>query len=112
MITLGFGKHLDQIKFEDGPAMIILGATSGVFAIIGVAWSKTSFALTLLRIGDGWVKWVLWIIIITMNIALGLTPLLHMTSCRPVRRSWDLSIPGECMDPKILVKYDLFSAGE
>jgi hypothetical protein len=87
MITKGYGKHADRVALEDIPSLALWGLTSGVFAIAAVAWSKTSFALTILRISDGWVKWLVWFIIISMNVALSLTPILHWTACRPLSKA-------------------------
>ena len=74
---------------------------------------QESFALTLLRLTDGWTKWAVWFIIVSMNLAMGISALLPFVACTPIQRSWNPFITeGHCFDPKIIVDYDIFSAGE
>jgi hypothetical protein len=50
--TLGFGKHFLAINPEVLPRMALMGIVVGVFAIYTAIFSKTSFAITLLRISE------------------------------------------------------------
>jgi len=50
----------------------------GFFSIVSAAWSKTSFAITLLRISDGWTYKFIWFIIISVNLSLGLAAAVHL----------------------------------
>ena len=85
---------------------------AGTFSIVSAIWSKTSFALTLLRLTDGRFKLIIWVIIITMNIAMGLSALFIWVQCQPVQKSWNFLVPGTCWPPYVLVNYDIFSAGK
>lgn len=48
--------------------MRILINISSCGTLIGQAWTKTAFAVTLLRMGNWWQKWALWFCIVTMNL--------------------------------------------
>lgn len=48
--------------------MRILINISSCGTLIGQAWTKTAFGVTLLRITDSWQRWVLWFCIVTMNL--------------------------------------------
>jgi hypothetical protein len=111
LVGLGYGRHFDQAKIEDVPKLATLALTSSIFIVAAIAWSKTSFGLTLLRISDGWIKTLVWVIIISMNILFAISPLLHFVACAPIRKSWNPLVPGTCWDPKVYVYYDIFVSG-
>jgi hypothetical protein len=48
--------------------MHILINISSCGTLIGQAWTKTAFGVTLLRMSNQWQRWVLWFCIVTMNI--------------------------------------------
>lgn len=52
-------------KWDD--RMHILINISSCGTLIGQAWTKTAFGVTLLRMSNQWQRWVLWFCIFTMN---------------------------------------------
>lgn len=48
--------------------MRILITISSCGTLIGQAWTKTAFGVTLIRMSNEWQRWILWFCIITMNI--------------------------------------------
>ncbi|TDZ28652.1 hypothetical protein C8034_v011840 [Colletotrichum sidae] len=52
-------------KWDD--RMSILISISSCGTLIGQAWTKTAFGVTLLRMSNQWQRWVLWFCIVTMN---------------------------------------------
>ncbi|KAI0133559.1 hypothetical protein BJ170DRAFT_166117 [Xylariales sp. AK1849] len=48
--------------------MHILINVSSCGTLLGQAWTKTAFGVTLLRLTNGWQQWILWFCIATMNI--------------------------------------------
>lgn len=90
------------------PLLVIMNVT-GSFSVTAAIWSKTSFGITLLHLTEGWVKIVTWVIILSMNIAMGLSALFPWVNCTPVQKAWDSSLPGTCWKPEVLVHYNLFS---
>jgi hypothetical protein len=85
---------------------------AGTFSIVAAIWSKTSFAFTLLRLTEGKTKTFVWFIIISMNIAMGLSALFIWVQCTPLYKSWNFMADGTCWPINVLVDYDIFSAGE
>lgn len=83
---------------------------AGTLSLTAATWSKTSFALTLLRLTNGWTKGLIWFIIITTNIAMGLSALFIWVQCMPIRKSWDPFVDGRCWSPTVIVHYNIFSA--
>jgi hypothetical protein len=53
-------------KWDDRMHILINITSCGT--LIGQAWTKTAFGVTLLRISNGWQKHVIWFCIATMNI--------------------------------------------
>jgi hypothetical protein len=59
--------YVSQTGEWDRHMHIIINITS-CGTLIGQAWSKTAFGVTLLRISNTWQKYVLWFCIATTNI--------------------------------------------
>ncbi|KAE9369367.1 hypothetical protein N431DRAFT_380251 [Stipitochalara longipes BDJ] len=108
--SLGFGKHFLAINPSNLPRMGLLGIIAGVLAIFAAIYSKTSFAITLLRISEGRTRILLWFIIISVNIALGGSALIPWIQCRPVEKNWNLMAPGKCWNLKIFSYYGMASS--
>ena len=108
-IQHGYGRHTSQVSEEDRHINNRLGAAGMLCCTLAAACSKTSFGMTLLRISEGWIRRVLWFLIITMDIVLGAFLLIQLIMCRPLAKHWDHSIPGECWDRSVLAKVGLFS---
>ncbi|ETS78578.1 hypothetical protein PFICI_10640 [Pestalotiopsis fici W106-1] len=107
----GFGKHSWDIPFKNYPSMLFVSAFAGTFMIIGAAWSKTAFAVTLLRISTGWQKSFIWFIIVSVNAVLGASAVMTWARCWPVEKLWMMSVAGECWSYKFNVRYNIFTAG-
>jgi len=52
---------------------------------------------------------VVWFIIISVNVSLGLSVLLSWVQCRPLNAAWDPSVKGECWDRDVMKNYNIFS---
>ncbi|KAI0595436.1 hypothetical protein F4775DRAFT_595222 [Biscogniauxia sp. FL1348] len=77
----------------------LLDLVAGTLFFLGSAWSKTSFALTLLRIAGTRLKLGLWFIIISMNALIAISVILRWVQCQPVRKVWDFyGTEGTCLD--------------
>lgn len=53
-------------KWDD--RMHILINISSCGTLIGQAWTKTAFGITLLRMSNRWQSWILWFCIVSMNV--------------------------------------------
>jgi len=109
LISLGYGKHVWDFPPENFPKFSLPVAVRAVFSLTSLAWSKTAFGVTLLRLTNGWMKGVVWFVIITVNISLGVSALLFFVQCTPLAAAWDMTVKGVCMDNKILFHYNVFS---
>ncbi|KAH6843453.1 putative integral membrane protein [Chaetomium sp. MPI-CAGE-AT-0009] len=110
-VSLDYGKNLYDMRPENLPKMPFIAVFAGFFSVLAAAWSKTSFALTLLRLSGGWMKAVIWFIIITMNAILGTAMLFMWIKCQPFAKVWDSSLDGWCIDPNKIVVLFQWSAG-
>jgi hypothetical protein len=81
-----------------------------VFSSLGAAWSKTSFAITLLRVTDGRLKLGLWFIIVTLNIVLTFNAILSFIWCNPASKAWNPFMQGVCWERNIVINYSIFGA--
>ncbi len=112
-VTHGFGKHIYALSPEELSNTAFLWEWVGTFAILAVTLSKTSFAVTLLRVMDGSsLRLLLWFIIITMNVAMCLSAVFGWIRCMPVAKGWNPDMPGQCWAPGIYGQYSMFAGGE
>jgi hypothetical protein len=108
----GFGKHSwDLPRTFNIDRFILVSNTRATFAICAISWTKTAFAITLLRLTEGWTKRFLWFGIISVNIALGLSALLFWVQCTPIEKSWTPSLPGKCLSQSFLLQYAIVGGG-
>ncbi|TGJ79559.1 hypothetical protein E0Z10_g9214 [Xylaria hypoxylon] len=108
-ISYGWGQQPYDIDPDAIPHILLSLLVSGSFSILAAVISKTSFALTLLRISSGWIKYTVWFAIVTVNIAMGLSLISNWLQCTPVEKNFDFSIPGSCWPKSILIGYNTFS---
>ncbi|KAI3324147.1 hypothetical protein HD806DRAFT_543548 [Xylariaceae sp. AK1471] len=109
-ISLGWGKEPYDILPNEWPPILLALLISGLFSLTAAALSKTSFALTLLRISNGWVKAAVWFAIFTINVAMGLSALFNWVQCTPVSKSFNFFLPGSCWPRSTLIAYNAFAA--
>lgn len=84
-----------------------------VFTLVAIPVSKTSFAITLLRITTkAWQKWFIWFVIITVNIIYWLCALLLLVQCKPIAKNWDKELPGTCWEAGVQDHYAVFAGGK
>ena len=68
--SLGFGKHIWVVNPANYAAIGLMGNIATTFSVLAAVWAKTSFALTMLRLNQGWkAKTFIWFIIVTMNLS-------------------------------------------
>ena len=108
--TFGYGKHLWDIQLGDFYALNVVSTFAGFFSVLAAVWSKTSFAITVLRLSTGWMRWVIWFIIISVNIVLGMSAILQWIRCVPVQRLFDWTVAGECWSQEAVTRYNTFSS--
>jgi len=110
-VRLGFGLHIFEVPFENMVPFGIQSNISGFTSIIAVACSKTSFAITLLRLSDGWVKWFIIGLLFLLNVTHYLSAVFFWVSCNPPAKTWNPMLPGECWPITVTVNYNFFVGG-
>jgi hypothetical protein len=111
-INLGFGRPFTQFNFDNLDIFLLYSNLSGTFSILAALWSKTSFAVTVLRISSGRTKAFVWFIIVTVNACLGVAIVVTWAQCTPIEKIWRPSLEGECWPKDVQVRYNIFTAGE
>ncbi|KAH8888517.1 hypothetical protein GQ53DRAFT_724516 [Thozetella sp. PMI_491] len=109
-VTLGFGKPLFQFNIKFLSEFLLYSNAAGSFSILAAQLSKTSFAITVLRISSGWLKRLVWFIIISVNIALGLALAFTWSQCDPIEKTWMPWVEGTCWSKFIVARYNMFTA--
>ncbi|KAF2679290.1 hypothetical protein K458DRAFT_314560 [Lentithecium fluviatile CBS 122367] len=78
--------------------------------ILSVSLSKTSFAITLLRFAPRpWQRYMIWFVIISLNIIMTLVVILQYAQCDPIQKRWDATLAGKCYDHHIIIDYSMFA---
>lgn len=108
---LGFGRPLHDFNFHHLVPFLLHTNLGGTFSILAALWSKTSFAITVLRISDGWTKKFVWFVIVSVNVALGLSIAITWCQCTPFEKIYRPSLHGTCWPKKYQIRYNIFTAG-
>ncbi len=110
---LGFGHHVQEVPLENVAQLGILSNISGTLSIFAVALSKTSFAITLLRISTGfWMRALIWFVIISLNITMDLSGIFFWVSCDPPGKTWNPMVEGTCWPMSVSVTYGIVVGGK
>lgn len=110
-VRLGLGRHVYEVPPQNFASMGLIGNFTGTFSILAAVWSKTAFALTLLRLMKDWMRWVLYFIILSMNIAMDLNAIFLWVRCTPSAKTWNPRLEGTCWEPHVYPTYGMFAAG-
>lgn len=109
-VKFGLGKHTKDIDRNNFVSMYKFMFMSELFTLVAIPLSKTSFALTLLRlVTQTWHKVFIWFILITMNIAMWLCAILLFVQCKPIAKNWDRKMEGSCWDGAVQDRYSIFA---
>ncbi|KAI1475589.1 hypothetical protein F4774DRAFT_421468 [Daldinia eschscholtzii] len=107
-VAVGFGKHDRDIDPGELDGLGMRSLVVGSLCTLSAAWSKTSFAVSLLRIATPRLCILIWFLIISMNIFMHFSIALSWVSCQPVAKWWDSSLEGECWPPEIVLPIGIF----
>lgn len=106
-VAVGFGHHFVDFNPNNLEMYGILSLLSGFFSILSSVCSKTSFAITLLRLSDGWLRVSVWIMIACMNVMMPPSAVFLFVSCTPAAKSWNHNLPGKCWPASVSVNYGI-----
>lgn len=93
LVALGLGKHVYEVPPTVLPTLLLPANLSITFGVVALAWSKTSFAVTLIRVLSGWEKWTLYFAVATLNVTHAISAILPWVSCRPIEYAFSLVLP-------------------
>uniref|UniRef100_A0A0C4E8D4 Rhodopsin domain-containing protein n=1 Tax=Magnaporthiopsis poae (strain ATCC 64411 / 73-15) TaxID=644358 RepID=A0A0C4E8D4_MAGP6 len=96
LIFSGFSSPGFAVTRSNITAITVAGLSSITVGIVGQSWSKTSFAMTLLRMTQGWMATFIWFAIVSMNILFGVSATLFWVGCDPVEKRWRPLVLGHC----------------
>lgn len=108
MIATGYGKH----PWDEPSVNLVITMVRTTFTITAATWSKTAFAITMLRLAKGWVKWATWFILISLNIVCGLNAMIGWVGCTPVQKSWNRTIEGKCLPLNFVINLGYVAGGK
>ncbi|KAK0666633.1 hypothetical protein QBC41DRAFT_230143 [Cercophora samala] len=111
VIDLGFGRYPCDIPPSHHPTIAFVGATLGsCITILTIVWSKTSFAITILRLSPSGsiLRNISWFVLISMNALMTAQSIVVWVKCNPVRKNWDIRNEGTCWDVHATNYYGVF----
>ncbi|KAI0376559.1 hypothetical protein F5Y04DRAFT_292483 [Hypomontagnella monticulosa] len=88
----------------------LLSTIAGTLFFVAAIWSKTSFALTLIRIAGRRLKIALRIIMMSMNMITCVSVILRWLQCRPTRMIWDSTANGTCWNRELILGVTIFAS--
>ncbi|KAI1209561.1 uncharacterized protein F4807DRAFT_460778 [Annulohypoxylon truncatum] len=107
-IAAGFGKHDEDIDPEVLGELGLRNVVVGSLFTISSAWSKTSFAISLLRIATPHMRILIWTVVASMNIFLHVAAVLTWVACHPIEKLWMYTPEGECWPSAIIMPMGVF----
>jgi hypothetical protein len=112
----GFGRHVQWVMLEqpqNAVPVALLGQISQPFVIMSCAFGKTSIAVTLLRLAPQlWVKVVLWVVTVIMNVFHIIVSVLLYYRCKDPRVLWDPSVETTCWPTEVYLYVMYFIGGK
>jgi hypothetical protein len=108
---LGLGHHAPLLADTTPVELTLLLSSRATLTITAIVWTKTAFAITLLRLTQGATRTLVWFIIISINVAMGFSAVVPWIQCIPLHKGWDSSIEGACWGPQVGVDIWIATAG-
>ena len=108
------GRHSWDLNLNDANIssfLIILSSRASV-TITAIVWTKTAFAVTLLRLTTGAAKHFVWFIIITLTIFGAVSAMVPWIQCGPVEKTWNPAMAGTCWENGVGTKIWIATGGE
>jgi hypothetical protein len=108
----GIGLHFEDVDLKNISTYAWISISAGFCTILGTTWSKTSFAITLLRLSSSrWMRGIIWLIIISVNLVLGFAATVMWIQCWPVAKLANSDLPGSCWPAHVVQNYMTFASG-
>ncbi|KAK4154612.1 hypothetical protein C8A00DRAFT_42613 [Chaetomidium leptoderma] len=98
------GRHSWDLEISNLSKFIIIISSRATLTITSMGWTKTAFAVTLLRLTTGKTKIFVWFIIISLNITTAVSAAVPWIQCEQLEKNWDSSATGSCWAPGVGTK--------
>ena len=98
------GNHTYDVVISNPTKWILILDSRATTTLTALAWTKTAFAVSLLRLVQGRTKAFVWFLIITLNIALGFSAMVPWIQCQPVAKRWHFELEGQCWPLAVGIK--------
>ncbi|KAL1873554.1 hypothetical protein Daus18300_003919 [Diaporthe australafricana] len=102
-VRSGIGRHITNLSPGQIREFALLATVSSTLAIMVTALARVGFAVSLLRVAEGWPRRFTWAVIFASNIVSGLAGLFLWVQCTPIRKNWDSLDFGYCWAPQVRV---------
>lgn len=114
MIVLGVGMHIADVDPANLTMLHILNRVGATFAILACALTKTSWALTMIRIvrtTRDCMRVLVWCLLVSVNVFMDVGIILNFLQCDDTGLTGN---PNEmwCWTNVIAAEYNIFSAGK
>lgn len=111
----GLGRHLHDLDLSSSNSLQLAIPIAFTCSMLGAAWSKTSFALTLIRLTrrNTMLRNSLWFIVVSLNAVMVFNAVLQFIWCQPAWTLWSgrTFAGGECWSPWVLIGYSMAAVG-
>lgn len=108
----GLGRHVSNLSPGTIREFALLATVASTINIMATALARIGFAVSLLRIAEGWPRLFTWLVIFASNIVSGLSGLFLWVQCTPIRKNWDTLDFGYCWAPQTRVAIPIMNTGE
>ena len=98
------GRHSWELTIDDPVTFLIILNSRATFTLTALSLTKTSFAVTLLRLTTEKTRALVWFIIISLNITLGFSAAIPWIQCTPIAKTWNTTLEGHCWSSGVGVK--------
>lgn len=113
-VHVGLGRHVGALRGSSHPLQLAM-MVAMVFSLLGAAWSKTSFAITLLRLTRSGtpLRKLIWFIITSLNSVMLFNAVLQFIWCQPTWTIWQGGemAGGVCWSKWVLIGYSVAAVG-
>ena len=100
----GLGRHSWDLEIQDPSKFVILISSRATITLTSLGWTKTAFAVTLLRLTAGMARAFVWFVIASLNVMAIVSALVPWIQCKPLAKTWDGAVPGTCWAPQVGTK--------
>lgn len=101
-LALGIGGQTATTGDSGPSAVLLLDNIARTLALTALAWSKSSFACSLLGLRNAaLIRWSLWAIVASVNAVVMGTVIVHWIRCKPIFKAWDTGVDGTCWSSNI-----------